>query len=125
MGLVSVATYRFRKVAQDAGTSGFFFDWGMVALMMSVSAARISVLILPRSSVHAASVWMVGRLRAAATLSVRASVSSGVTTQMALGSRIAFTALTSAASSAFTAVTDSRLARLLATLLPPAALRAS
>src|SRR6266516_2716999 len=77
MGLVRVATYRFRKVAQDAGTRGFLFDWGMVALMMSDSAARISVLILSRSSFHAPPARLGGRPRAAAALSVRFAVSSG------------------------------------------------
>ena len=81
-----VATYRFRKVAHDTGTRGFRFDWGMVALMMSDSAARISVLIRSRSSFHGAPAWLAGRPRAVATLSVRSAVSSGVTTHVRLGS---------------------------------------
>src|SRR6266567_2754656 len=72
MGLVRVATYRFRKVAQDAGTRGFLFDWGMVALMMSDSAARISVLILSRSSFHAPPARLGGRPRAAASSALTA-----------------------------------------------------
>jgi hypothetical protein len=123
--LVRVATYRFRKVAQDAGTRGFLFDWGMVALMMSDSAARISVLILSRSSFHAPPARLGGRPRAAAALSVRFAVSSAVTTQSVLGFSRVFTALTSAASSALTAVLDRWSARLLATLLSLALRRAA